>query len=66
MEQARRDIEDFGLRMPPKLRTLVQNWHHRTYARAMDAQREAIVEEFKQTPEGRAALARHKLLDSTG
>ena len=61
VQRARNDLEKLGLRMPPMLRDVIRGWLTRTYETGVVAQREAFIAELSTTPEGRAALERHKI-----
>ena len=63
MDRARQDLQAIGINMPPKLREMFRSWTRSTYDVAARAQRDALIAELEQSPEGRAALERHKLKD---
>lgn len=59
MERARTDLESQGLRMPSMLGGLIRAWFTQAYQAGVESQRELIVLELQQSPEGRAVLEKH-------
>ena len=57
--RASTDLEGKGLKMPSMLGGLIRTWFTTAYQAGIEAQREVIVLELQQSPEGRALLERH-------